>query len=254
MTTRRLALIHPATTARATVRPGPTRSGLAVLGLALLGLPLAAACVPAPGIRPFSPALCELARQPANAPLEALMLVEIPQGSTEKTEFDPRTGRLVVDRVLPDSLGYPAAYGSFPCTLGGDGDPLDVLVITDSVLRKGTTLRVRPIAVLGMIDAGALDDKLLAVPVSSPLSEVPLEEQRRIARFFSIYKGPSADVRLTGWQGADAAAALLADAIERAGSEAASERSPRVARTPQSGERHRAADDRDGLGAVDRTP
>ncbi len=172
----------------------------------LLGL-LPAAC--APGIEP---ALCSLGEQPSTAPSEALVIVEIPAGGREKNELDPRTGQLVVDRVLPDSVSYPAAYGIFPCTLAGDGDPLDVLVLADSSLTPGSTVRVRPIGVLRMVDAGEEDDKLLAVPLSSTIREVPLEVQQTIEHFFSVYK-PGADIQLNGWADSTTATALLTRAI-----------------------------------------
>jgi inorganic pyrophosphatase len=162
--------------------------------------------------RAADPSLCFLAKQPSSAPTEALVIVEIPKDGREKNEIDPRTGELVVDRVLPDSLGYPAAYGVFPCTLAGDGDPLDVLVLTDSFLPAGSRLRVRPIGVLRMVDAGEQDDKLFAVPLSSSLREVPLDVQQTIQRFFSIYK-PGADIQLNGWADSTVAARLLGDAI-----------------------------------------
>lgn len=177
--------------------------------LALVVL-LSAACAPA-----VEPALCSLGEQPATAPSEALVIVEIPAGGREKNELDPRTGQLVVDRVLPDSISYPAAYGVFPCTLAGDGDPLDVLVLTDSVLPAGSRLNVRPIGVLRMVDAGEQDDKLLAVPLSSLLREVPPDVQRTIQHFFSVYK-PGADIQLNGWADSTTAAALLTSAITAA--------------------------------------
>lgn len=182
----------------------------------LLGLLVAGACLPAAGSPALSPALCELGRQPEQAPLHALALIEIPAGGREKLEMDHRTGRLVVDRVLPDSLGYPAAYGSFPCTLAGDGDPLDLLVLTDSTLTPGSTLRVRPIGVLRMLDRGAQDDKLIAVLVNSDVQSVAPDVQKAIEQFFRTYKGPDANIQLRGWQDATAAANVLLSAIAAA--------------------------------------
>lgn len=169
-----------------------------------------AACAPA-----YEPALCSLGTQPASAPMEALVIVEIPAGGREKNELDPRTGQLVVDRMLPDSISYPAAYGTFPCTLAGDGDPLDALVLTDSVLTPGTSVQVRPIGVLKMVDAGEQDDKLVAVLLSSTLRAVPSDVQQTIEHFFTVYK-PGADIQLHGWSDSTTAAALLAEAIATA--------------------------------------
>lgn len=187
------------------LRSGKVRT-IAVVAAATLGV----GCAPT-----ADPSLCFLSQQPSSAAGEALVIVEIPKGGREKNELDPRTGQLVVDRVLPGSLGYPAAYGVFPCTLAGDGDPLDVLVLTDSILPAGSRLRVRSIGVLRMVDAGEQDDKLFAVPLSSSLREVPADVQQTIQRFFSTYK-PGADIQLNGWEDSTAAATLLANAIAAA--------------------------------------
>ena len=54
---------------------------------------------------------------------------------------------------------------------GGDGDPLDVIILGPAVPR-GSVVEVRPVAVLDLLDQGERDDKILAVPVSGPLSDV----------------------------------------------------------------------------------
>jgi len=185
----------------------------AAVGIVVL---LVGGCLPTGGAVPLGPALCGLSLQPVEAPREAIALIEIPRGGTTKYEFDPSTGRLVADRELPDSLGYPAAYGTFPCTLAGDGDPLDVLVLTSEPLDTASLVRVRPIGVLQMYDRGASDDKIVAVPLTSSLQSVPLADQRAIARFFSIYKGPGADIQIGPWLDAKAALEILRDAIAAA--------------------------------------
>ena len=58
------------------------------------------------------------------------VIVEIPAGSQNKYEFDHETNTIKLDRHLIVSMGYPAEYGFIPDTLGGDGDPLDALVLT----------------------------------------------------------------------------------------------------------------------------
>lgn len=173
-------------------------------------------CSPAGRAATLAPALCGVALQPLEAPAEAIALIEIPRGGTTKYEFDLGSGKLVADRELPDSLGYPAAYGTFPCTLAGDGDPLDVLVLTSEPLDTASLIRVRPIGVLEMLDRGAPDAKVVAVPIASPLQSVPLEDRQAIAHFFAIYKGPGADTQLGAWLDARAALELLRDAIAAA--------------------------------------
>jgi inorganic pyrophosphatase len=143
-------------------------------------------------------------------------LVEIPLGDRVKYEFNAGSGRMIADRILPDSLPYPANYGTFPCTMAGDGDPLDVLILTDVALASGSLIRVRPIAVLRMMDRGARDDKIIAVPVAGADDEVPQALKERLQRFFSTYKGVDADLRVGPWADADAARALVRDAVSTA--------------------------------------
>lgn len=161
---------------------------------------------------------------PAGA-TEALARVEIPAGSHIKYEIDADTGHIVVDRFLATAAAYPANYGTFPGTLAGDGDELDVLILTRSPILPGAFIRVRPVAVLPMRDGGEEDDKILAVPVDAvdatyagirDLVDVPAAELARIAEFFRTYKNlPVAgkNVEVGEWQNAAAARALLATAL-----------------------------------------
>jgi len=100
------------------------------------------------------------------------VFVEIPSGTTAKWELDKSDGALRWEfrkgkpRIVA-YLGYPGNYGFIPRTLlpkekGGDGDPLDVLVIGSAVPR-GSTLTARVIGVLRLVDEGEQDDKLIAV-------------------------------------------------------------------------------------------
>lgn len=100
------------------------------------------------------------------------MLVEIPAGTTEKWEVNKATGSIERDSIdghprTINYLGYPGNYGFIPQTLlpkeqGGDGDPLDVLVIGESV-ERGTVIRCKIIGVLKLTDTGEQDDKLIAI-------------------------------------------------------------------------------------------
>ena len=58
-----------------------------------------------------------------------VVFVEVPSGSRNKYELDEELGAIVLDRRLFTSMAYPADYGFIEGTLGGDGDPLDALVL-----------------------------------------------------------------------------------------------------------------------------
>lgn len=145
------------------------------LALALAARGVASNCLPyghAPGI---APVLSAMAPVGAIAPDDNLLtaVIEIPVGSNEKwemaktapglLEWERANGELRVINYLP----YPANYGALPGTLaareeGGDGDPLDVLVLGQA-LPIGATVAVRVIGQLTMLDDGEQDDKLIAV-------------------------------------------------------------------------------------------
>lgn len=104
---------------------------------------------------------------------------------------------------------------------GGDGDPLDVIILGPAVPR-GSVVEVRPVAVLDLLDQGERDDKILAVPVSGPLSDViDLKSLNRmypgateaVQIWFANYKGGRTKSR--GYKGSSAAWKLI-DAAARA--------------------------------------
>jgi inorganic pyrophosphatase len=183
-------------------------------------------CFPG-GPGPVSGALAGLA-QPASAPEELLALIEIPAGEATKYELHRDSGRMIVDRFLAMPMAYPASYGILPCTLADDGDELDVLVLSRMAPAPGTLIRVRAVGVLRMVDRGAQDDKILAVPVDTvdPTwsgvrgpSDLPMAELNRIEAFFRVYKElpePAALVNVGPWEGPEAAAVLIQAAVARA--------------------------------------
>lgn len=95
-------------------------------------------------------------------------IIEITKGSRAKYELDKDSGLLKLDRVLYASTFYPANYGFIPQSYCGDGDPLDILVLTDIEILPLTLVRARPIGVMQMLDEGADDDKIIAVAADDP--------------------------------------------------------------------------------------
>ena len=104
------------------------------------------------------------------------MVVEIPAGTNKKTEINKQNGAFEISlrdgkaRMI-DFLAYPINYGFVPSTLmnkksGGDGDPIDVLLICES-LPVGKVIEFIPIAVLYLKDSGELDSKIISIPKHS---------------------------------------------------------------------------------------
>jgi inorganic pyrophosphatase len=135
---------------------------------------------------------------------------EIPTGSIVKYEVDPATGRVFADRFMAMPVAYPGNYGFFPGSLAGDGDPLDVIVLTREPLAPGTIIAVRPVGILPMLDGGEQDDKVIAVPTDRidpsyarirELDDLPQAELDRIEAFFDTYKLLPAGMKVIERQG-----------------------------------------------------
>lgn len=146
-----------------------------------------------------------------NVPEEFNVIVEIPKGSNNKYEIDKETGLIALDRANYSSSPYPADYGFAPQTLWDDGDALDVLILTTWPLNVGIVVKVRPVAVMEMIDDGESDYKVIAVPVKDKrwddvkdLKDVNSHQLKEIKHFFETYKelkGEDAIVEIKGIKG-----------------------------------------------------
>ena len=91
-------------------------------------------------------------------PNEIYVAIEIPANSTPiKYEIDKDRDTVFVDRFMATPMFYPANYGYVPNTLGEDGDPLDVLVVTPYPVVPGSVIRARPVGVLNMSDEAGSD-------------------------------------------------------------------------------------------------
>src|SRR3546814_11015153 len=108
------------------------------------------------------------------------------------------SGLLMVDRFMNVAMSYPANYGYVPQTLSGDGDPVDVLVITPHPVVAGSVIKCRAVAVLDTTDEKGTDAKLLAVPVDKvskhaydnlrELAAVPESVKNEIEHLYRSYK------------------------------------------------------------------
>lgn len=91
------------------------------------------------------------------------VIIEIPHGSSCKYEFDEKLGCIRLDRILSTAMNYPGNYGYIPHTIAGDGDPLDVLVVSDKVFFPGVICECRILGSLITEDEKGIDHKLIAV-------------------------------------------------------------------------------------------
>ncbi len=145
------------------------------------------------------------------------VFVECPKGSRTKYELDKATGRIRLDRVLYSSVHYPADYGFVTETMGGDGDPLDALIVVEEPTFPGCIVPARPIGTLLMRDSKGPDEKIVGVPVGDPrfdtvreLTDLAPHWLREIETFFSTYKTlEGEEVELKGWRGSRTAWSLI---------------------------------------------
>jgi inorganic pyrophosphatase len=152
------------------------------------------------------------------------VIVEIPKGSRNKYEYDPRIDRIRLDRTLFTATGYPGDYGFVPRTLAEDGDPIDALLLLDEPTFPGCLVRARVIAVFWMRDEEGPDAKLLCVPAGDPrhehlqeLEDVPMHQIAEIWHFFDVYKAlePAKYTETRGWERRKEALLALEDARRR---------------------------------------
>ena len=178
-----------------------------------------------------------IAQSPYNEDGTVRAIVEIPTGTSAKWEVSKDDPRAVYWELKDDKprivqyLGYPGNYGAIPGTalpkeLGGDGDPLDVLVLGQAVPR-GAVVGVRLIGVLKMLDGGEQDDKLIAVlTADSPFAGIESMAQldaefpgvsEIMDIWFASYKGPDGGMEALGFEDAESARAVLDAAVANYG-------------------------------------
>ena len=162
-----------------------------------------------------------------DVPNDVNVIIEIPMNADPvKYEVDKETGAVFVDRFMSTAMHYPCNYGYVPRTLSGDGDPVDVLVISPFPLITGVVVRCRPVGMLQMKDEAGDDTKGLAVPIDRLTSQyrgirsprdLPETRLAAITHFFQHYKDLERGkwVKVRGWVGAAAAKREILEGIAR---------------------------------------
>lgn len=154
-------------------------------------------------------------------------VVEIPQGSVNKYEYDKKLHVFRLDRNLFSPVHYPGDYGFVPRTLAEDGDPLDILILGDAPTFPGCVYDARPIGLFEMLDQGIRDEKVLAYATGNPrfsrihnYTEVQPHILLEIEHFFSIYKDLEGKrTKVLGWKDRGEAHKIIEACQRRFGSE-----------------------------------
>ena len=160
-------------------------------------------------------------KDPKNGELN--VFVEIPKDSSIKYELDKESGVVFVDRFLHTAMKFPTNYGFVPNTLADDGDPLDVMVLSEYSVAPGTVIPSIVIGMLEMEDEAGIDTKILAVPsvkidplfgAYKDIADIPEATKNKIKHFYENYKSlePGKWVKLKEWK--DKATAL--EAVQKA--------------------------------------
>lgn len=138
--------------------------------------------------------------------LTVTVMIEIPKGSRNKYEYDPKKNIIKFDRILFSAVHYPSDYGFFPKTLAHDGDPLDALVLVSEPTFPGCMIDVRPIGLFKIWNH------------ISRLEEVSPHLLREIEHFFKVYKDlEHKKTGIEGWQDREAAIEVIKEAQRRHG-------------------------------------
>jgi inorganic pyrophosphatase len=127
------------------------------------------------------------------------VIIETPKGSRAKFSYDEASGLFSLSKLLPVGMAFPFSFGFIPSTRGGDGDPLDVLMLFDELLFPGCLVPARLIGGLKAQQSEdrkmTRNDRLLAVPVlpqeyGSPRSIRELDKRllSEIEEFFATYQ------------------------------------------------------------------
>ena len=152
-------------------------------------------------------------------------VVEIPQGSFLKVEWDRKRAAFMLDRVEPSIYAKPCNYGFIPQTLDDDGDELDTLIVCDEPMPTGIWLEATIIGVMKFEDDGEMDDKIVVVPADDrntgdrikTMDDLGERWKQMITEHFNHVKDlkKPGSTKVTGWGDAEEAKKVIAECIER---------------------------------------
>ena len=152
-------------------------------------------------------------------------VVEIPQGSQLKVEWDRERAAFMLDRVEPGIFAKPCNYGFIPQTLDEDGDELDTLIVSPEPIPMGVWLEGKIIGILNFEDDGEADHKVVVVPADnrhdgdsvSSLDDLGERWKQMIEHHFTHYKDLKKPgiTKVLGWGDVASAQATITECIER---------------------------------------
>ena len=152
-------------------------------------------------------------------------VVEIPEKSILKIEYNREKGTFELDRVEPAIFAKPANYGFIPGTLDEDGDELDTLIISPEPIPTGVAMEAAILGVLDFVDGGERDHKIICVPTDErdsgdrvkSLDDLGEQWKNKIEYHFNTYKDlkKRGTTKVHGYGGPDEAVTIIKECIER---------------------------------------
>ncbi len=153
-------------------------------------------------------------------------IIETPKGSRSKFDYDPESDLFMLGGLLPEGMMFPFDFGFIPSTLGGDGDPLDIMVLMDAPAHTGCLIDIR---IIGVISAKQTqdgktetNDRLLGVAVHSydhedvqSIGDANKSLLKQLEEFFISYnKQRGKQFKVTAKEGPEAAIKVLKNGIK----------------------------------------
>lgn len=152
-------------------------------------------------------------------------VVEIPEGSMLKIEWDRKRAAFMLDRVEPAIFAKPCSYGFIPQTLDEDGDELDTLIVCDEPLPTGVWFEAKVLGVMKFEDDGEVDDKIVVRPADdrnsgdwlNSLDDLGERWKQKVEHHFTHYKDlkKPGSTKVVGWGDAEEAKKIISECIER---------------------------------------
>lgn len=152
-------------------------------------------------------------------------VVEIPEGSKLKIEWNRKHACFELDRVEPGIFAKPCSYGFIPQTLDEDGDELDTLIVCSEPLPTGLLIEARIIGIMNFEDDGEMDHKVVVVPADDrhtgdmikTLDDLGEQWKRQIEHHFNHYKDlkKPGSTKVLGWGNTEDAVATIKECMQR---------------------------------------
>lgn len=154
-----------------------------------------------------------------------ITVVEIPEGSYLKVEWDRERATFMLDRVEPAIFAKPCNYGFIPQTLDEDGDELDTLIVCDEPLPTGIWLEAKILGVMNFEDGGEMDHKVVVRAADdrndgdwlNSLDDLGDRWKQQVEHHFAHYKDlkKPGSTKVLGWGDTEDAKKIILECIER---------------------------------------